>query len=347
MAMATSDLGVPATQQIYTGVWTNWDRGKILGSTVTVSQQDGNFLIAFIALFVSYAGTSLFRITCFAFHNILSSSTSKDIIYHQRQVVLRNTASGTSALYSFTQLLWYWGRKGSGHRSVRRILPFVIHAAILTAIFAIAGVYSSRIAALDSEVLLSPPYLPLPNKTTSTTEEYMNIIGPYSASRRYAFSGYAQDCYSENTSKDKCRNFVLPQISRTIERNASCPFESSMCLSNNTSIRLDTGLLDTHSDLGINAPSSKRMQFRYVLHCAPIVTNGYISSANFTNGSTSVVYQKFNYGSMVTKAGVVLDNFTDIFPDYSREHIRFQGTFGELPAYGIKYASHETFFFRC
>lgn len=56
----------------------------VLGLTLT--QRDGGFLIAFLALFVSYVGTSFFRISCFAFHHFFSSAAPQDALYHQRQV---------------------------------------------------------------------------------------------------------------------------------------------------------------------------------------------------------------------------------------------------------------------
>jgi len=40
--------------QVYTGVWTNWSRGKVNGSTITLTRNDANLLIAFLAFFIAW-----------------------------------------------------------------------------------------------------------------------------------------------------------------------------------------------------------------------------------------------------------------------------------------------------
>ncbi len=40
-------------QRVYTGVWTNWSRGKMMGSTLTLTRTDANVFIAFLAFFVT------------------------------------------------------------------------------------------------------------------------------------------------------------------------------------------------------------------------------------------------------------------------------------------------------
>src|SRR5689334_19332660 len=105
-----SNFGVSTDHLIYRGVWTNWSHGKVLGSTLTLTQRDGNLLVAFLALFVAYAGTSFFHLTCFVLHYIFSSRNSPKIstkepckathhaLYHQRQAILRNSSGPTDGL---------------------------------------------------------------------------------------------------------------------------------------------------------------------------------------------------------------------------------------------------------
>lgn len=42
--------------EIKLGFWTNWSDGKILGATMTLTRQNGGYLIAFLAIFVGMAG---------------------------------------------------------------------------------------------------------------------------------------------------------------------------------------------------------------------------------------------------------------------------------------------------
>jgi hypothetical protein len=38
---------------VYLGKWTNWSRGPVFGATLTLSREDANLLIAFVAFFVA------------------------------------------------------------------------------------------------------------------------------------------------------------------------------------------------------------------------------------------------------------------------------------------------------
>ncbi|KAL1651363.1 hypothetical protein SLS58_000703 [Diplodia intermedia] len=54
-----------AEDDIYTGVWTNWTRGRVFGATITVASRNGALLVAFLDLSVSLAGTVIWRIAYF------------------------------------------------------------------------------------------------------------------------------------------------------------------------------------------------------------------------------------------------------------------------------------------
>ncbi|EKG10119.1 hypothetical protein MPH_12719 [Macrophomina phaseolina MS6] len=99
-----SSEGQSSHYDIYTGFWTNWSRGPVLGATITTPRQSGTIFIAILALFVSIVGTHFWNITCFCLHYILSSSKSQDALYHQRQATLRNSATGTSGLWGLLML---------------------------------------------------------------------------------------------------------------------------------------------------------------------------------------------------------------------------------------------------
>lgn len=93
---------------IYTGIWTNWSRGAILGSTLTVTKQYGNLLIAFMALFIGFVASRLWKISCLALHRSYSSTDKRSPIHHQRQVILRNSRTAESALFEILCLLGAW-----------------------------------------------------------------------------------------------------------------------------------------------------------------------------------------------------------------------------------------------
>ena len=90
---------------VYLGIWTNWSHGKIREATLTVSRRNGGLLTAFLALLVGVAGTSFWRIGCFFIHRYFSSKVAADALYHQRQVILRNSSNSQSGFFSWYKTL--------------------------------------------------------------------------------------------------------------------------------------------------------------------------------------------------------------------------------------------------
>jgi len=48
------------------------------------------------------------------------------------------------------------------------------------------------------------------------------------------------------------------------------------CAAQGKSILLDSGLIDSHSQLGINSRVRDRIQYRAQVHCSPLETEGYV-----------------------------------------------------------------------
>lgn len=89
---------------VFLGVWTDWSHGPIAGATLTLTQRNGGFLIAFIALYVTVTGGRFWTIVAFIAHILQSSDTVRDGIYHQRQAILRNTNSSVLGLWKMFRL---------------------------------------------------------------------------------------------------------------------------------------------------------------------------------------------------------------------------------------------------
>ena len=335
------NLGVPAEPQIYVGTWTNWSHGKIFGATLTLTQTNGSFLVAFLALFVSFSGTSFFRISCFVLHHVLSSNKPSDALYHQIQAILRNSASGTTAFLSFFQLLWSQSESRNSRRPVTRVLPILLHSAIIIGAFAVAGIYSSRITSLTGdEVLIWSPVQGPVNFTNQTTdlETVTKVFGRYMSKRNNAFANYAQDCYTNaNSTPGNCKTFVKTHLPRTIDRNASCPFDPRLCRSNYGNVRIDTGFLDSHWDLGINAPEPQRIRIRNVLHCSPLVTEGHVVYHNQSDDKLSIPYFSYYYGPIVQDDNSIAFNETHVEMEQTIWQDRVKRGLTEYPRYGLAY----------
>ncbi|KAI9642009.1 hypothetical protein NHQ30_009880 [Ciborinia camelliae] len=138
----------------------------------------------------------------------------------------------------------------------------------------------------------------------------MDVSYQHDAKRFNDATNYAQQCYSNRSSQMlDCDKFVAKTLPTAIsDMYAACPFKEGVCRSNDTNILLDTGYVDSNDDLGLNTPKDQRSLWRYVLHCAPLVTEGRTSQFDGLNES----WVRYNYGSLRqgTATNVTLRNFT-------------------------------------
>ncbi|KAK4227821.1 hypothetical protein QBC38DRAFT_443448 [Podospora fimiseda] len=294
--------------RVQLGVWTNWSRGPVFGSTLTLTRENGNLLIAFTAFFVSLVATRLWRIACLVIHFAYSTLEPRDGVHHQRQAILRNSASPASAIFTLGQLCFAWRK--SAKMTFWRTLPTILFAVASLWAFALATGFSSQISsAITNDVLVNGANCSYLYQRASSGSVYTMrdaaVISSEVSKRRDKALAYSQQCYPSGnvaaltssretrTGIFDCGSYVVGRLPiKTIDMNAPCPFRGGICASNSSNLLLDTGLIDSHTHLGINAPSNERLKFRQVLRCAPLQTEGYtISGAgNYSN------YTSYHYG---------------------------------------------------
>ncbi|KAJ4353322.1 uncharacterized protein N0V89_005050 [Didymosphaeria variabile] len=321
----SSVLGVDNQPRIFLGVWINWSKGNVLGSTLTVTQTNGALLVAFVALFVTFAGTRLWRISCFFFHRGYSASGPQDGIYHQRQAVLKNSDNATAGLISWYLLLRAWRK--IGHRPYRRMAPIALFTIMLAVSVAAASLLSSRISsAMGQEVLIRGEcgvnllghYIAGQDKNpeVETSPEFFTVLLPFLSRRLISFSNYALSCYANNSDSRGCNTFVKSRLPFTSNRTANCPFQQDICRLSNGNILLDTGYLNSHVDMGFNAPVQNRFFYRRTTHCAPLVTEGYKSIKNSSESGAKSSYAQYSYGQPLSSSDTQ-ENVTYIYPQLS------------------------------
>lgn len=281
-----------STYPVHIGLWTDWSYGAVLGRTLTLSRSNGALLIAFLAFFVTLVGSQTWRILCFILHHYYSVPHPTDGLHNQRQAILRNSGSPLGGFWEFTQLTWAWRHQHKTRRSVCKIIPVLAFAALVACALALASGFSSRLA-LGNEVLIAGDNCGLPRWSNASTSEILRYLQPRFVREVERASDYAQRCYREDGSDSDCNTPVRRSLPISINYNASCPFNNSMCLSQDANILLDTGLIDSHSDLGINAPASSRFQYRQTFHCAPLVTDSY---RNYFKDSKNRTFVRYQYG---------------------------------------------------
>ena len=260
--------GLLTDSTIYNGFWTNWSQGYVRGATLTTTTTGGAILVAFLALFVQFTGSQLWGISRFIIHQIRVSNKSRDALYHQQQVVLRNS-SPADAARAFTQVGWGW--RSRVNNPLRRSLPVTLVALAHSITFLLAAILSSTASTSQGDqVLVSSPHCGLIDFNSPNLSAVLDVIGAYETESLSDSASYARSCYSSGATSrtwQDCSTFAAPRLPTT-QSNISCPFEEGICTV--PSIQLDTGLMDSDLFFGMNAPLKNRVKFRKVTTCAPI-----------------------------------------------------------------------------
>lgn len=305
-------MGASSDYPVYTGFWTNWSDGKVMGATLTLNRSDSNLLIAFVAFFLTIITTRLWAIISFIFHSSLSTSDPRGTLHHQRQILLRNNSGPAGTAWTLVQLAWQWRKHP---RTIRRVLPLLVSTLLVSAGFAVAAGFSSRVAR-GSEVLLVPRgcglYVPKQVNFDSQYRSWRSKVQTEAAN-------YAQNCYSDRSpsSTSACTHspYVQQELSMSVTTNASCPFDPILCATSSSNLVLDTGLIDSHKHLGINAPPDQRLQYRRLLQCAPLATAGYSeSSDDYYMGNRS--FTRYYYGLTGSGNYTGSKNYTHEYPSF-------------------------------
>ncbi|KAF9636305.1 hypothetical protein BFW01_g7200 [Lasiodiplodia theobromae] len=158
------------------------------------------------------------------------------------------------------------------------------------------------------EVLISSPdcgytnaQLDNPNTLASQTFE------PYLRQNALSYAQYAQQCYNTNASTVvDCSQFVRKNLLGTSKTDATCAFGGQICQDDSSNLDLDTGLLDSNEDFGLNAPPEETFQYRRRIQCAPLKTEGYQKQVRMLSNRK---YMRYYYGKR-TSGPARDDNYT-------------------------------------
>ncbi|KAF5532495.1 hypothetical protein FPHYL_13761 [Fusarium phyllophilum] len=256
---------------IYTGSWTDWSRGPILGATITLSSRDASLLLAFIAAFVTVIAARFWVIICFTVHQFLSTNGKNDGLYYQRQVILRNAKSAPAAAWLFLQQAWYW--RGIATSAVTRTIPWALFCVFYFLGFAVLAVFSSQISDSASEfrLLRSPNcgiQMPLESLGKPTFDNFRA-------------STYAKECY-QNANSILCGSLSVSNLSRS-NASVGCPFDKSICL-DTPAFKMETNMLDSHRHFGFNDKGKNRIRYKRETVCSPLVTDGSPSFIQYVRG---------------------------------------------------------------
>jgi hypothetical protein len=281
----------------FTGTWTNWDHGPIRGQVVTMKDQYGGPLAAFLALFVSFAGGMFWRLVSHSLHQLHTTDhgSTRGWLHQKQQVILRNSGSSSGSA-SWGLLRLAFGPAGSKSKSTLRCLLYALLALGILLLFSVAGIFTSSVTKVPGNftVVLGPAC-----GGYATRYGDSNVVDPSMTTKIVGDSTqaatYVQQCYQNDASDLACGTFVQPRIPFTTTQNVSCPFESGYCKMGDTAaFSMDTGRLDSRTYFGINAAPKDRVLFRRLTTCAPIEGSSFGVNRN-TSDFGRVVYVEAGY----------------------------------------------------
>ncbi|KAF2454026.1 hypothetical protein BDY21DRAFT_110715 [Lineolata rhizophorae] len=274
-----------AQGEVHTGYWVDWTYGSVNGATITLSAQGASYLVAFLALFVGVVGNHLWSIICYAAFQLRSTLKPKDSFHHELQGILRNSTLAVAvAVLKISEAGWRWRNRTKGW--VGKSAVAVVSIVLYTVGFAAAGILSSKVVRGNSSAVLikrndmcGELFLPILSDRSKYEEQ---MVEP---EFRQAFYQYQNEMYSLSSELDtycnspslmtaNCKSYATDLVHWTKEVRNSCPFNDNICMTNN-SIFFDSGMIDSHTHLGINAPKEDRVAYQSALECAPIVTEGF------------------------------------------------------------------------
>lgn len=149
------------------------------------------------------------------------------------------------------------------------------------------------------EVLISSPSCGQVIQPSEINPLYFDFL-PYQSKMYTASNSYAQQCYGNGTRAQDCPTFIKTQLPQKITPNWTCPFpgKDKICMHDSLNLRIESGPIDSHNDLGINGPPEDRFTHRNVLECAPLQTNAYKEIVGSTENDSVVL---LHYGPVINE----------------------------------------------
>lgn len=111
--METDVLNGSLEKDVYIAFWIKRSSGTIRGATLTLDRRTGGLYIAFLALYVTASGRSLWKLIRCLLHFTFSWRTPPDGIYLQGQITLRNTPLAFDAALGLLEIWRVWRKKAA------------------------------------------------------------------------------------------------------------------------------------------------------------------------------------------------------------------------------------------
>lgn len=258
--------------------WMNHSANAFSGWTITVKASTGALVVAALALLVQMAGEAMWSIVAFCLHQRRTKNRPETGLFRQMQVVLRNPNTSLSTSVEILRAGWVW--HGIVDKALRKSVMLACWPVLIFIGFTAAGVFVSTVtvpAYKVNQILLEPTNCGMQNwHKTDDLDLWTRMVAKWANDARQS-RAHATECYNKPNKTLGCTSLPAQQLPYTISTNVSCPL-GQRCLEG---VNFDTGLLDSHKHLGINAKASDRVNFQLSTTCAPIdISDTYSTAAD-------------------------------------------------------------------
>ncbi|KAK6338527.1 hypothetical protein TWF730_002590 [Orbilia blumenaviensis] len=274
---STSYQQSQGSSAVKTGLWYDWDKGRIFGPTLTLKDQDAAVLLVVLTISVTLSANRSWHVWRSLWHAVIGRFDGPgETTRRQQQVILRNSETDGGALLN---LIGSWFNDGfkkvfRGRTSGEYLLSGFCFFHL--AAFIACGVLVSQV--VGGKVVVSKT-LPgcgqwYPNAAGYSTKEFLYALQEMRYNQTVDAETYVRSCYSEGGSQNvlACNKFISPALSYTTESNVACPFTvvKGTCLrDDNSAFALDSGNV-TFSQLGINNEYGNQISINRQSTCAVI-----------------------------------------------------------------------------
>ncbi|KAF1846848.1 uncharacterized protein K460DRAFT_132067 [Cucurbitaria berberidis CBS 394.84] len=271
-------------QAVHRGLWTNLERGPVMGSTITTDTQTGNLIVALLAILTTLGAHRLWNLVTFAYHQVRANGKPADGFFRQQQALLRSLPAPAALLTDWIKLWWVW-RKAD--RAFLRSSIQVIFGVTFTVGTLLAGTFTSlAVSTPDIQVLVQSrqcaPWSP--DRINNASGSVKAAYGQYIGATRKSSIDYATECYRDySVVPERCKMFTRPSIPFSQAR-VDCPFATTLCKNvSKPAIQLDSGLVDLNDGLGLNLAPSERVRLRKRTTCAVLEIENRTSVVNVSS----------------------------------------------------------------
>ncbi|KAG9231184.1 hypothetical protein BJ875DRAFT_487262 [Amylocarpus encephaloides] len=269
------------SEVIYIGIWTDYDRGAVLGKVLTLPTRTATILVTTLAILVTIMANRSWKIWRFLLHHLLHHSQGRTIEHStvkQQQVVLRNSETAGGAIVSLIELTLKCRRDGRPLSAVASRLPLILFGLVHWMTFIALGILTSQInvGRIVRSAETTGCGLWLPSDSLSGLENTLTSNGLI-VNATLAADNYVRNCYNNESSRiSECNKFVervIPQFSEMVQ----CPFrDKEICsLPDKEAIAFTSGNI-SFSDLGLNSRFARMLSVRRRTVCSPIALEPFL-----------------------------------------------------------------------